>query len=178
MHIQCISHLIFNSWQHFTLSFSTFSSHAAVVLTRVLIAHPPAPALGTYTRWRWSILFWYTGLRWSILYWNTGWRWSILYSGDVGVEHCSLETVWVDMWLSFPYSYSAFHFLFRPRFHIVLLYLLFPCSCSAYQTSNSASPGSSTGYVYTMAVEYSLLVYRMAVEHSLLVHRMAVEHSL
>ena len=56
MHIQCVSHSIFNSWQHFTLSFSTYSSHAAVVPTRLLIAHPPAPALGTYARWRWSIL--------------------------------------------------------------------------------------------------------------------------
>ena len=93
MHIQCVLHSIFNSGQHFTLSFSTYSSHAAVVPTRLLIAHPPAPALGTYTRWRWSILFWYTGWRWSILYLYTGWRRSILYSGDVGVEHRSLETV-------------------------------------------------------------------------------------
>ena len=61
MHIQCVSHSIFHSGQHFTLSFSTYSSHATVVPTRLLIAHPPAPALGTYTRWRWSILFWYTG---------------------------------------------------------------------------------------------------------------------
>ena len=98
-HIQCVSHSIFNSGQHFTLSFSTYSSHAAVVPTRVLIAHPPAPALGTYStalgtyrRWQWSILFWYTGCWWSILYWYTGWRLSILYSGDVGVEHRSLET--------------------------------------------------------------------------------------
>ena len=124
MHILCVSHSIFNSGQHFTLSFSTYSSHAAVVPTRVLIAHPPAPALGTYSRWRWSILFWYTGWRrsilcwytgwrWSILYWYIGWRWSILYSVDVGVQHRSLETVCVDMWLSFPYAYSmrfAFHF--------------------------------------------------------------------
>ena len=44
MHIQCVSHSILNSGQHFTLSFSTYSSHAAVVPTRVLIAHPPAPA--------------------------------------------------------------------------------------------------------------------------------------
>ena len=99
MHIQCVSHSIFNSGQHFTLSFSTYSSYAAVVPTRLLIAHPPAPALGTYspalgtyTRWRWSILFWYTGWRWSILYWYTGWRWRILYSEDVGVEQRSLET--------------------------------------------------------------------------------------
>ena len=85
------------------------------------------------------------------------------------------------MWLSFPYAYSmrfAFDFSFRPTFHIVLLCLLFTCSCSAYQTSYSTYPGSSTGYVYTMAVEHSLLVYRMAVEHYLLVYRMAVEHSL
>ena len=68
MHIQCVSHLILYSWQHFTLSFSTYSSHAAVVPTRLLVAHPPAPALGAYTRWRWSILFWHTGWRWSILY--------------------------------------------------------------------------------------------------------------
>ena len=98
MHIQCVSHSIFDSGQHFTLSFSSYSSHAAVVPTSLLIGHPPAPALGTFTRWRWSILFWYTGWRWSIfywytgwrwsiLYWYTGWRWSILYSGDVGVEH-------------------------------------------------------------------------------------------
>ena len=104
MHIQCVSHSIFYSGQHFTLSSSTYSSHAAVVPTRLLIAHPPAPAPGTYTRWRWSILFWYTGWRWSILYWYTGWRWSILYwytgwrwsilySGDVGEEHRSLERV-------------------------------------------------------------------------------------
>ena len=32
MHIQCVSHSIFNSWQHFTLFFSTYSSHAAVDL--------------------------------------------------------------------------------------------------------------------------------------------------
>ena len=78
------------------------------------------------------------------------------------------------MLLFFPYAYSmlfAFHFKFMPTFHIVLLYLLFPCSCSAYQTSYSASPGSSTGYVYTIAVEHSLLVYRKAVEHSLLLRR-------
>ena len=31
MHIQCVSHSIFNSWKHFTLS-STYSSHAAVGL--------------------------------------------------------------------------------------------------------------------------------------------------
>ena len=181
MLIQCVSHSIFNSGQHFTLSFSTYSSHVAVVPTRLLIAHPPAPALGTYTRWRWSIHCWYTGWRWSILYWYTEWRWSILYSGDVGVEHRSLETVWVDMWLSFPYAYSmrfAFDFEFRPTYHIVLLDLLFPCNCSAYQTFYSASPSSSTGYVHTMAVEHSLLVYKMAVEHFLLVYRMAVEHSL
>ena len=71
MHIQCVLHFIFNSGQHFTLSFSSYSSHAAVVPTILLIAHPPAPALGTYTRWRWSIL----------------------YSRDVGVEHRCLETV-------------------------------------------------------------------------------------
>ena len=52
MHIQCVSHSILNSGQHFTLSFSTYSSHAAVVPARLLIAHPPAPALGTYTRLR------------------------------------------------------------------------------------------------------------------------------
>ena len=114
-HIQCVSHSIFNSGQHFTLSFSSYSSHAAVVHTRLPIAFLPAPALGTYTQWRWSIffwytgwrwsvlywytgwrwsiLYWYTGWRWSILYWYTGWRWSILYSGDVGVEHRSMETV-------------------------------------------------------------------------------------
>ena len=73
MHIQCVSHSIIHSGHHFTLSFSTYSSHAAVVTTRLLIAHPPAPALSTYTRWRWSILFWYTGWQWSILYWYTGW---------------------------------------------------------------------------------------------------------
>ena len=72
----------FSSGQHFKLSFSTYSSHAAVVPTRLLVAHPPAAALGTYTQWQWSILFWYTE-----------WWWSILYSGDVGVEHRSLETV-------------------------------------------------------------------------------------
>ena len=115
MHIQCVSHSICNSGQHFTLSFSTYSSHSAVVPKRLLIAYPSAPALGTYTRSRWSILFWCTGWRWSIIYWYTGWRWSILfwytgwwcsilyrytgwrlsilYSGDVGVEHRSLETV-------------------------------------------------------------------------------------
>ena len=56
--------------------------------------------------------------------------------------------------------------------------LLFPCSCSAYLTSYSASPGSSTWYVYTMAVELSLLVYRMAVVHSLLVYRIAVSNGI
>ena len=56
--------------------------------------------------------------------------------------------------------------------------LTVPMQFSAYQSSYSESPGSSTGYVYTMAVEHSLLVYRMAVEHSLLVYRIAVEHSL
>ena len=57
MHIQCVSHSIFNSGQHFTLSFSTYFSHEAVVPTRLLLAHPPAPGLGMYTRWRLSILF-------------------------------------------------------------------------------------------------------------------------
>ena len=104
MHIQCVSHSIFNSVQHFTSSFSTYSAHAAAVPTRLLIAHPPASGLGTYTRWRWSILFWFTRWRWSILYWYTGWRWSILYSGDVGVEDRSKETVLVDIWLTFPYA--------------------------------------------------------------------------
>ena len=93
MHIHCVSRSIFDLVQHFTSSFSTYSSHAAVVPTRLLIAHPPASALGTYTRWRWSNLFWYTRWRWSILYWYTGWRWSILYSGDVGVKDRSVETV-------------------------------------------------------------------------------------
>ena len=92
MNIQCVSHSIFNSGQHFTLSFSSYSHHAAVVPTRLIIAHPPAPARCTCTRWRWSILFWCTGWRWSILYWYTGLRWSIFYPGDVGVEHRSLET--------------------------------------------------------------------------------------
>ena len=50
MRIQCVSHSIFNSVQHFTSSFSTYSSHAAVVPTRLLIALPPASALGTYIR--------------------------------------------------------------------------------------------------------------------------------
>ena len=105
----------------FHLSFSTYSSHAAVVPTRVLIALPPAPAQGTYTGWRWSILFWYTGWRCSILYWYTGWRWSILYSGDVGVEHRNLETVWVDMWLSFPYAYQCVsHSIFNSGQHFTL----------------------------------------------------------
>ena len=41
MHIiEWVSHCIFNSGQHFTLSFSTYSSHAAVVPTRLVIAHP------------------------------------------------------------------------------------------------------------------------------------------
>ena len=42
------------------------------------------------------------------------------------------------MWLSFLYAYSmrfAFYFYFSATFHIVLLYLFFPCSCDAYQTS-------------------------------------------
>ena len=132
MHILCVSHSIFNSGQHFTLSFSTYSSYAVVVPTRLLIAHPPAPALGTYstalgtyTLWRWSILFWYTGWRWSILYlytgwrWSilylyTGWRWSILYSEDVGVEQRCLETC--DLTCGYPFpmhiqcvSHSIFH---------------------------------------------------------------------
>ena len=46
----------------------SLSSHAAVVPTRLLIA---APALGTFT----------------------GWRWSILYPGDVGAEDRRLEAV-------------------------------------------------------------------------------------
>ena len=92
LQIQCVLHRIVFAGQHFTSSFSTYTSHAAVVPNRLLIVHPPAAALGTYTRWRWSILFWYTG-----------WQWSILYSGDVGVEHRSLVTVGVDMWLSFTY---------------------------------------------------------------------------
>ena len=78
------------------------------------------------------------------------------------------------MWLSFPYAYSmrfAFDFQFRPTFHFVLLYLLFPCSCSAYLTSYSASLVFRTRYIHTMAEEHSLLVYRMAVEHSLLLRR-------
>ena len=110
MHIHCVLRSIFISVQHFTSSFSTYSSHAAVVPTRLLIAHPPASALGTYTRWRWSNLFWYKRWLWSILYWYTGWRWSILFSGDVGVEDGSMETVCVDMWLFFPYAciFTAF----------------------------------------------------------------------
>ena len=101
-----------------------FSTHAAVVPTRLLIAHPPPPALGTYTRWRWSILFWYTRWRWSILFWYTrwrwsilfwytgwrwsilylytGWRWSILYSEDVVVEQRRLETCDLTCGYSFP----------------------------------------------------------------------------
>ena len=76
--------------------------------------------------------------------------------------------------------FNAFRIAFLIQANIVLLldYLLFPCSCSAYQTSYGVSPGSSTGYVYAMSVEHSLLVYRIAVEHSLLEYRMAVEHSL
>ena len=74
--------------------------------------------------------------------------------------------------------FNAFRIPFLIQANIIVLYLLFPCSCSAYQTSYSAYPGSSTGYVYTMAVEHSLLVYGMAVEHSLLVYRIAVEDSL
>ena len=74
--------------------------------------------------------------------------------------------------------FNAFRIPFLIQANTVVLYLLFPWSCSAYQTSYSTYPGSSTGYVYTMAVEHSLLVYRMAVEHSLLVYRMAVEDSL
>ena len=114
MHIQCVSHSIFNSGQHFTLSFSTYSSHAAVVPSRLLIAYPPAPALGTYTRWRWSILFWYTGWRWSILYWYTGWRWSILYSGDVGLENLAWRLCELTCGYPFPMhircvSHSIFH---------------------------------------------------------------------
>ena len=57
MHIHSVSRSIFNSVQHFTSSFSTYSSHAAVVPTRLQVAHPPASALGSYTRRRWSILF-------------------------------------------------------------------------------------------------------------------------
>ena len=169
MHIQCVSHSIFNSGQHFTLSFSSYSSHAAVVPIRLLIAHPPAPALGTYTGWRWSILYWYTG-----------WRWSILYSGDVGVEHRSLETCELTCDYPFPMHIQAFRiqFVIQANISHCPSLLTLPMSCSAYQTSYSASPGSRTGYVYTMSVEHSLLVYRMAVEHSLLVYRMEVEHSL
>ena len=131
--------LIFNSVQHFSSSFSTYSSHAAVVPSRLLIVHPPASAQGTntrrqwnilfwysewrwsilylYTGWRWSILNWYEGWRWRILYWYTGWRWSILFALDVGVDDRSMEKVWVHMWLSFPYAciFTAFlvRFLFQ-----------------------------------------------------------------
>ena len=73
--------------------------------------------------------------------------------------------------------FNAFRIPFLIQANIVVLYLLFPCSCSAYETSYSASPASSTGYVYTMALEHSLLVYTMAVEHALLVYTMALEHS-
>ena len=123
IHIQCVSHSIFNSVQHFSSSFSTYSSYAAVVPTRLLIAHPPASALGTYTRWRWSILFWYTRWRWSnlfwytrwqwsILYWYTGWRWSILYSGDVGVEDRSVETGELTCGYAFPMHTYSMRFAF------------------------------------------------------------------
>ena len=40
MHVQCVSHPIVHSGQHFTSSFSTYSSHAAVVPTRLLLVHP------------------------------------------------------------------------------------------------------------------------------------------
>ena len=51
MHVQCVSHSTFNSSQHFTSSFSTYSSHAAVVPTRLLIAHPRLQHwVRTYTR--------------------------------------------------------------------------------------------------------------------------------
>ena len=63
MHIQCVLHSIFYSGQHFTLSFSTYSSHAAVVPNRLFIALHPAQGLGTYKRRRWNILFIYTGWR-------------------------------------------------------------------------------------------------------------------
>ena len=63
------------------------------------------------------------------------------------------------------------HWIFNSGQHFTL-------SFSAYSSHAAVSPGSSTGYVNTMAVEHSLLIYRMAVEHSLLVYRMAVEHSL
>ena len=68
IHIQCVLHSIFNAFQHFSSSFPTYSSHSAAVPTRLLMEHPPASGLGTYTRWRWSILFWYRRWRCSILY--------------------------------------------------------------------------------------------------------------
>ena len=121
MHIQCVLYSIFNSGQHLTLSFSTYSSHAAVVPTRLLIAHPPAPALGTYTRWRWRILFWYTRWRWSIIFLYTGWRWSILYYGDVGVEHRSLETC--ELTCGYPVTmhiHCVSHSIFNSGQHFTL----------------------------------------------------------
>ena len=49
--------------------------------------------------------------------------------------------------------FNAFHIPVFFKANISHRPSLFPCSCSAYQTSDS---GSSTGYVYRMAVEHSL----------------------
>ena len=128
MHIQCVSQSIFNSGQHFTSSFSTYFAHAAVVPSKLLIAHPPASALGSnlrwrwsilfrYSGWRWSILYWYTGWRWSILYWYTGWRWSILYSVDVGVQDRSLETC--ELTCGYPFPMHAYSLRFAFDFNSV-----------------------------------------------------------
>ena len=135
MHIQCVSHSSFHSGQHLTLSFSTYSSHAAVVPTRLLIVHPPAPALGTYTRWRWSILFWYTGWRRSILYWYTGWLWSILYSGDVGVEHRSLETCELTCCYPFPMLIQCVsHSIFNSCQHFKLSFSVYSSHAAVVPT--------------------------------------------
>ena len=82
------------------------------------------------------------------------------------MEHRSLETYELACGYPFPMHIQC------------VSHSIFNSGCNAYQTSYSTSPGSNTGYVYTMAGEHSPLVYRMAVENYLLVYRMAVEHSL
>ena len=90
----------------------------------------------------------------------------------------SLETCELTFGYPFPmHSHCVLRSIFNSGQHFTLSF----STCSSHAavgTSDSASPGFSTGYEYTKADEHSLLVFRMAVEHSLLVYRMAVEHSL
>ena len=71
------------------------------------------------------------------------------FPGDGVSWHVTILSLHVPAVYSMRFTFQCF---LRPTFHIVVL-SLFPCSCSAYQTSDS---GSSTGYVYRMPVEHSL----------------------